>query len=393
MSKYLIDVYNRSKLNIVRGEGVYLYDDSGKEYLDFIAGIATVSLGHSHPYLVEGVRKQSEKLWHCSNLFTIPEQERLAERLVLLTFADQIFFCSSGLEATEAAIKMIRRYQYIIGERQRQNIIVIKAGFHGRSIAAISAGGGKGAKEGYGPLLPGFIEVERNDIDAITETINEQTAGVFLELVQSEGGVYQLDIEYLRIIRETTHQKGALLAFDEVQTGYGRAGTLFYYQHINVEPDLLTCAKAMANGFPIGACLVKKKIASVMKPGTHGSTYGGNPLAMSVGNAVLDIMTGIGFFDEVNRSIDYLHESLDTLQIQFPATIKEIRKVGLLIGIELYGEISVDNVIDLCQRSGLIIGKTTNINTIRLVPPIVITTAHIDQFIELFAVVLSKVAH
>ncbi|MBQ4874994.1 MAG: aspartate aminotransferase family protein [Rickettsiaceae bacterium H1] len=391
MSPYLLNVYNRSPVNMVRGEGSYLYDDQGKKYLDFTAGIATVALGHSHPYLIQAIGEQSEKLWHCSNLFNIPEQEKLARRLVNLTFADRVFFCSSGLEATEAAIKFIRRYCYVLGQHnKRKKIITVQGGFHGRSITAISAGGNDYAKEGYGPLLDGFVKIPRNDIDAFENVIDENVGGVFLELIQSEGGIYPLDIDYLQKIRKITHDQGILLAFDEVQTGYGRTGSLFYHQALNFEPDLLTCAKAMGNGFPIAGCLVKQKIADAMKPGSHGSTYGGNPMAMAVGNAVLDVMTQPDFFTKISEIIIYLHQSLDNLQNQFSDLIKEIRKVGFLIGIEFHSKINTRLLIEKCLTSGLIIGKTAQLNTIRLAPPIIITKEQIDKFSELLISVICK---
>ena len=382
MSSYLLNVYNRSPIKIVKGEGAYLYDDSGKRYLDFAAGIATVALGHCHPYLNQVINDQSKKLWHCSNLFSIPEQERLAKRLVNLTFADRVFFCSTGLEATEAAIKFIRRYHYMNGNKERNKIITIEGGFHGRSIAAISAGGDNYIKEGYNPLLAGFIKIPRNDVVVLENALNENIAGIFLELIQSEGGVYPLDIEYLTKIRELTNKNGILLAFDEVQTGYGRTGELFYYKKIGIEPDVLTCAKSMGNGFPIAACLLQERISNVMKPRTHGSTYGGNPLAMSVGNAVLDIMIEPQFFPQVAESINYLHKSLSTINNKFHSLIKEVRKEGFLIGIEFYDHISVSSLIDLCLENGLIMSKTANINTIRLVPPIIINKLHINEFTE-----------
>ncbi len=390
MNSHILNVYQRSSISITRGNGAYLYDADGKMYLDFAAGIATVNLGHCNQRIIDALQHQSKKLWHCANLFAIPEQQKLAEKLVNLTFADKVFFCSSGLEATESAIKFIRRYNYINGQKQRNNIITIRGGFHGRSITAISAGGNDYVQEGFKPLLQGFTHVERNNITALKQAINNTTAGIFLELVQSEGGVYPLDLEYLHEIKKITEKEKILLAFDEVQTGYGRTGSLFYHQKIGITPDILNCAKAMGNGFPLAGCLMTNKVAEVMKPGTHGSTYGGNPLAMSVGNAVLDTMTENEFFNKIQESISYLHKALNTIQEQFSYHIKEIRKVGMLIGVEFHPHISTRQLIIKCIENGLIITKTANINTIRLAPPIVITKNEIDVFTEVFTTTLQN---
>jgi len=356
---------------------MYLFDQSGKKYLDFAAGIATTSLGHCHPYIVEKLKEQLESLWHCSNLLTIPQQELLAERLVNLTFADKIFFCSSGLEATEAAIKFIRRYFYVKGQKKRNRIITIEGGFHGRSIAAISAGGNERSREGFAPLLSGFDKVPKNNIQALEEKISDETAAVFLEPIQSEGGVYSLDVEYLQQVRQVTKNQGIILCFDEVQCGYGRIGSLFHYQNIGVEPDILTCAKAMGNGFPIAACLTKDYIAEAITPGTHGSTYGGNPLAMTVGNAVLDMMLKEGFFSHVHKVSKYLRKKLLYLVEKFSKKVLEVRGEGLLIGIELKSPIA-DKIVDQCFNKGLMLTKILNNRVIRITPPLIVKNEHID---------------
>ncbi|GFT39971.1 acetylornithine aminotransferase [Nephila pilipes] len=355
---HVVSAYNRLDTPIVRGAGAYLFDKDGKKYLDFAAGISTTSLGHCHPYITDKLKEQLSSLWHCSNIFTIPEQERLADRLTTLTFADKVFFCSSGLEATEAAIKFIRRYFYSKGQAKRNRIITIEGGFHGRSIAAISAGGSEKSREGFAPLLSGFDKVPRNDIKALEKKISDETAAVFLEPIQSEGGVYPLDVEYLQKVRKITKAQGIILCFDEVQCGYGRIGFLFYYQNVGIEPDMLTCAKAMGNGFPIAACLVKDYIAEAITPGTHGSTYGGNPLAMTVGNAVLDIMLKEGFFDHVKRISKYLKEKLLPLAKEFPEMISEVRGKGLLMGIELATPVA-DKIISRSLDKGAEIGLTS----------------------------------
>lgn len=374
---HIVNSYNRLKIPIVRGEGMYLFDQSGKKYLDFVAGIATTSLGHCHPYIVEKLKEQLDSLWHCSNLLTIPQQELLAERLVSLTFADKIFFCSSGLEATEAAIKFIRRYFYVKGQKKRNRIITIEGGFHGRSIAAISAGGNERSREGFAPLLSGFDKVPKNNIQALEEKISDETAAVFLEPIQSEGGVYSLNVEYLQQVRQITEAQGIILCFDEVQCGYGRIGSLFHYQNIGVEPDILTCAKAMGNGFPIAACLTKDYIAEAITPGAHGSTYGGNPLAMTVGNAVLDMMLKEGFFSHVQKVSKYLRKKLLYLAEKFSKKVLEVRGEGLLIGIELKAPIA-DKIVDQCFNKGLMLTKILDNRVIRITPPLIVKNEHID---------------
>ncbi|APR98875.1 aspartate aminotransferase family protein [Wolbachia endosymbiont of Folsomia candida] len=385
----IVNAYNRLEIPIIKGEGVYLFDESNKQYLDFAAGIATTSLGHCHTHITGKLNEQLNSLWHCSNVFTIPEQERLAERLTTLTFADKVFFCSSGLEATEAAIKFIRRHFYSKGQAKRNRIITIEGGFHGRSIAAISAGGNEKAREGFAPLLSGFDKVPRNDIKALEEKITDETAAVFLEPIQSEGGVYPLNTEYLKKVREITKAQGIILCFDEVQCGYGRIGSLFHYQNVDVEPDMLTCAKAMGNGFPLAACLVKDHIAEAMTPGTHGSTYGGNPLAMTVGNAVLDIMLKDGFFDHVKRVSGYLKEKLSLLATEFPELISEIRGEGLLIGIELRTPLA-DKIVSQCLNMGLILTKVLNNKVIRITPPLIIEDEHVDTACHILSKSLMK---
>ncbi|MDG7055908.1 MAG: aspartate aminotransferase family protein [Wolbachia endosymbiont of Meromenopon meropis] len=374
---HIVNTYNRFEVPIVRGKGVYLFDKNGKKYLDFAAGISTVSLGHCCPYISDKLKKQSDLLWHCSNIFVIPEQERLAERLAELTFADKIFFCSSGLEATESAVKFIRRYFYSKGQQKRNRIITIKGGFHGRSIAAISAGGNEKIREGFAPLLSGFDAVPRNNIKALEEKISDKTAAVFLEPIQSEGGVHVLDLEYLHKIREITKAREMILCFDEVQCGYGRIGSLFHYQNIGIEPDILTCAKAMGNGFPLAACLVRNYIAEAITPGTHGSTYGGNPLAMIVGNAVLDIVVKRDFFDHVRRVGKYLKEKLLLLAEEFPKVISEIRGEGLLVGIELKAPFA-DKIVRRSLDKGLIITKVLDNRVVRITPPLIVHNKHVD---------------
>ncbi|MDD9331288.1 MAG: aspartate aminotransferase family protein [Wolbachia sp.] len=387
---YIVNAYNRLEVPIIRGEGVYLFDELGKKYLDFTAGIATTSLGHCHSHIVGKLKEQLDSLWHCSNIFTIPGQERLAERLATLTFADKVFFCSSGLEATEAAIKFIRRYFYSKGQIKRNRIITVEGGFHGRSIAAISAGGNEKMREGFAPLLSGFDKVPRNNIEALKSKINDDTAAVFLEPIQSESGVYPLNVEYLKQVRKITKAQGIILCFDEVQCGYGRTGSLFHYQNVGVEPNILTCAKAMGNGFPIAACLVKDYIAEAITPGTHGSTYGGNPLAITVGNAVLDIMLKEGFFDHIKEVSKYLKEKLLFLAKEFSDKILEVRGEGLLIGIELNAPLA-DKVVSQCLHKNLILTRVSNNRVIRITPPLVIMDEHVDTACNILYDSFSKI--
>ncbi|WP_395463419.1 aspartate aminotransferase family protein [Wolbachia endosymbiont of Cantharis cryptica] len=387
---HIVNAYNRFKIPIVKGKEVYLFDKDGKKYLDFAAGISTTSLGHCHPYITDKLKEQLGSLWHCSNIFTIPEQEKLAERLTALTFAGKVFFCSSGLESTEAAIKFIRRYFYSQGQEKRNRIITIEGGFHGRSIAAISAGGNEKSREGFAPLLSGFDKVPKNNIKALEEKISNETAAVFLEPIQSEGGVHTLDVEYLQKIREITKAQGIILCFDEVQCGYGRIGSLFHYQNIEIEPDVLTCAKAMGNGFPLAACLVRDYIAEAITPGTHGSTYGGNPLAMTVGNAVLDIMLKEGFFDHVKKISKYLKEKLLPLAEEFPEIISEIRGEGLLIGIELKVPFA-DKIVDQSLDKGLIMTKVLSNRVIRITPPLIVEDKHVNAACDILYSLFFKI--
>ncbi|MGL9725298.1 MAG: aspartate aminotransferase family protein [Wolbachia sp.] len=379
---HIVNAYNRSETPIIRGEGIYLFDKDGKKYLDFAAGISTTSLGHCHPYITDKLKEQLSSLWHCSNIFIIPEQERLAQRLTELTFADKVFFCSSGLEATEAAIKFIRRYFYLNGQEKRNRIITIEGGFHGRSIAAISAVGNEKSREGFAPLLSGFDKVPRSDIKVLEEKISNETAAIFLEPIQSEGGVHPLDVRYLKRVREITKAQGIILCFDEVQCGYGRIGSLFYYRNIGVEPDILTCAKAMGNGFPLAACLVKAYIAEAITPGTHGSTYGGNPLAMTVGNAVLDVMLKEGFFNHVKKISKYLKEKLLFLAERFPEIISEVRGEGLLIGMELTMPFA-DKIVSQSLDRGLIMTKILNNRVIRITPPLIVENIHVNAMCDI----------
>ncbi|MDA0902339.1 MAG: aspartate aminotransferase family protein [Proteobacteria bacterium] len=377
----ILNAYFRLPIKIIKGDGVYLYDDQEKRYLDFASGIAVTNIGHNNQHINEALINQASQLWHCSNLFTIPKQQELAERLVKLSFADKVFFCSSGLEAVECAIKMMRKYHYEKGDKERYHIITLEGGFHGRSLATLSAGGNEYARRGFGPLLEGFKQVKRNDIAALKAAITDQTAGIMLETIQSEGGVHVIDKQYLQEVRQLTAQKDIILCFDEVQTGYGRTGELFSYQSLGIEPDIMTLAKGIGNGFPLAACLSKANIANAITPGSHGSTYGGNPLAMAVGNAVLDIVTQKPFLNKVNELSQYLNQSLQKLAQEFPNIITEVRGIGLIYGIEV--KISATEVLKTLIDNGLIVTKVAGDKVLRLLPPLIIEKTHIDQMCEI----------
>ena len=382
----VLDAYFRLPVEIIRGQGAYLYDSSDKQYLDFASGIAVTNIGHNNHHINQALINQISNLWHCSNLFTIKGQQRLAQRLVDLSFADKVFFCSSGLEAVECAIKMIRKYAFETKGEQSYEIITLEGGFHGRSIATLSAGGNEDARRGFGPLLEGFKQVKRNDIQALKAAITDKTAGIMLEPVQSEGGVYVLDKSYLQQVRQITIEKDIILCFDEVQTGYGRTGSLFAYQNLGFEPDILALAKGIGNGFPLAACLSRQRIAKFITPGTHGSTYGGNPLAMAVGNAVLDIITGEGFLDNIGQLSEYLENSLQKVALQFPDIIKQVRGKGLIYGLEV--NISATKILKALIDNGLIVTKVAGDKVLRLLPPLVIEYKDIDLMQDIMIKVL-----
>ena len=355
----LYETYNRVPLRFERGEGVWLTTDKGERYLDFAAGIAVSSLGHSHPHLVEALTGQAEKLWHLSNLYEIPGQERLAARLVEATFADKAFFTNSGAEALECAIKTARRHFYINGEPDRIGIVTMEGAFHGRTLATIAAGGQAKYLEGFGPKAPGFDQVPFGDLDALEAAVTEKTAGVLIEPVQGEGGIRPIDPDVLRKIRKICDDKGALLILDEVQSGVGRTGRLFAHEWAGITPDIMAVAKGIGAGFPFGVCLSTASAADGMTAGTHGTTYGGNPLAMAVGNAVLDVILEDGFLDHINDVANALSQvSLEpfTLSIRGVGTFdKKGRVTSLWAGVAPCEPLAVlqRRVERACQRAGL----------------------------------------
>ncbi|MFZ4124990.1 MAG: aspartate aminotransferase family protein [Rickettsiales bacterium] len=380
-------VYRRSSVRVTHGEGAYLIDDTGKHYLDFAAGIAVNAFGHSHPRLVEVLQKQAARLWHCSNQFMTPELEEFSANLVKATFADSVFFCSSGTEAVEAGIKFLRRYHYENGEPYRHRIITFEGGFHGRTYGGISAGGNDYARVGFGQLLGGFDRVAFNDIAAVKNALSKNTAGILLEPIQGEGGVRAFDIDFLKAIRALCDAEGILLMCDEVQCGYGRPGTLFAFERAGITPDICTSAKGIGAGFPLGAVLVTEKIASLLPPGSHGGTYNNNPLAMAVGNEVLKMMQEKHFLPHVKAISEELMSGLKILQQTYSAQINEVRGVGLMIGLQPVGDARA--LSKKLLEAGLTTAPTVT-NVIRLVPPLNIEIGHVQEALGIIETVLKK---
>ncbi len=366
----LYETYNRVPLRFERGEGVWLTSEDGERYMDFAAGIAVNSLGHAHPHLVAALKEQAEKLWHLSNLYDVPGQERLARRLTEATFADRVFFTNSGAEALEAAIKTARRYQYSKGHPERFHIITFEGAFHGRTLATIAAGGQAKYLEGFGPKVQGFDQVPFGDLEAVKAAITEATAGILIEPIQGEGGLRLVSKELLRGLRELCDQHGLLLILDEVQSGVGRSGKLFAHEWAGIEPDIMAVAKGIGGGFPLGASLATEDAASGMKPGSHGTTYGGNPLAMAVGNAVLDVILADGFLDHVRDVALVFRQGLESLKDRFPGVIEEIRGEGLMLGIKAK---VVNTDLLMAMREEHLLAVPAGDNVIRLLPPLTVT--------------------
>ena len=368
--QHTFDIYSPPKIEFVRGEGARLVDADNREYLDCAAGIAVNCLGYKHPHMVESLKEAADGIWHLSNLFEIPGQQKLATRLCDNTFADRVFFTNSGAEAMECAIKTARRYHFEKGNPERVNIITFEGAFHGRTIATVAAGGNEKYIEGFGPKAPGFISLPFGDHDALKAAIDDKTAGILIEPVQGEGGVREVPGQCLRGLRELCDEHGILLIFDEVQTGVGRTGKLFAHQWYDVEPDIMGIAKGIGAGFPLGACLAREEVALAMGPGTHGSTYGGNPLAMAMGNAVLDVVLEDGFIEGVNEKAivfrQYLSELLDT----YPDLLEDVRGSGLLLGMKARVP-NVELVAAMRDQGLLVVAAGSNV--IRILPPLVVT--------------------
>ncbi len=372
--------YNRKKLSFKKGKGSYLYSTSGSKYLDFVQGIAVNSLGHSHPKLIKAMREQSKKLWHVSNAFVIPEGEKLAKKFAQKTFADFVIFQNSGTEATEAAIKVARRYFFSIGKPNKNRIICIKNSFHGRTLAAIHASGSKKMTEGFGPKINGFDHFTFGDHKKLKRLINKNTAAVMVETIMGEGGIKIIPDWCLKGLRKLCDKKKILLILDEVQCGIGRTGDFFAFERSKVKPDIVPIAKGIGGGFPIGAVLMNKKVASGMKPGTHGSTFGGNPLAMKIGSTVIDIVTKKNFLKNVKKNSEYFHKELNQLKKKFPQIIKEIRGRGFLIGLQLYRDQS--NFVQKLMKNKLLTIRAAE-NVIRILPPLNVKKKEIDHALRI----------
>ena len=376
----ILNTYNRKKISFKRGKGSFLYDSNGKKYLDFVQGIAVNCLGHSNDYLNKAIHKQSKKLWHVSNVFTIPEQEKLAKRLKQKTFADFIFFQNSGAEATEASIKFARRYFYSKGQRKKNRILCINNSFHGRTLATIFASNSKKMTEGFYPKVDGFDHFNFGDHKGLEKAITNRTAAIMVETILGEGGIKVIPDFCLKGLRKLCNKKKILLILDEVQCGIGRSGKFFAFEHAKIKPDIVPIAKGIGGGFPIGAVLVNKKVASGMKPGTHGSTFGGNPLAMSAGNAVMDVMLKKGFLSKVTKNGKYFINELDKLRQKYPKIIKEVRGKGLLIGLCLQKDQT--NFISQLLNNKLLVVKASE-NVVRLLPPLNVTRGEINLALQI----------
>ncbi|MBI3447257.1 MAG: aspartate aminotransferase family protein [Magnetospirillum sp.] len=374
--------YARADLAFERGEGAYLFTAEGKTYLDFAAGVAVNALGHCHPRLVAALTAQAAKLWHTSNLYRVPGQEKVAAKLVARTFAETVFFCNSGAEALEACIKMARRHHYVAGRPERHRIICAEGAFHGRTLATIAAGGQKKHLEGFAPMVEGFDHVPYGNLNALRDAIGPNTAAILVEPVQGEGGIVPGDPEYLRRLRATADEFGLLLILDEVQTGMGRTGTLFAHEQSGITPDIMAAAKGLGGGFPVGACLATEKAAAGLTAGTHGSTFGGNPLAMAAAEAVIDVMGEPGFLEHVRRMAGLLRGRLDDLATRFPSVVEDVRGLGLMIGIKTR-PLNSEIVAKLAANGLLTVGAGDNV--VRLLPPLIIDEGHVDEAIGILS--------
>ena len=377
-TSHLLPVFARADLGFERGEGAWLIATNGERYLDFTSGVAVNALGHAHPHLVKALQEQATKLWHMSNLFKSPDGEKLAARLCEQSFADFVFFCNSGAEAMECVIKVTRKYHASKGHPERYRIVTFEGAFHGRTLATLAATGAAKYLEGFGPPMDGFDQVPHGDLEAVKKAIGPQTAGILIEPVQGEGGVRSAPQSFFKALRQLCDERGMLLAFDEVQTGMGRTGDLFAYKRVGVAPDVMSLAKALGGGFPIGACLATAEAASGMTPGSHGSTFGGNPLAVAAANAVLDVMLKPGFFDHVQKMSLLLKQKLACAVDRYPNVLAEVRGEGLLIGVKAVVP-SGDLVNALREQKLLTVGAGDNV--VRFLAPLIVSETEIDQSI------------
>jgi acetylornithine/N-succinyldiaminopimelate aminotransferase len=385
----LYETFARAPLSFDRGEGSWLVTESGERYLDFAGGIAVNSLGHAHPHLVAALTEQATKLWHVSNLYQIPGQSRLGERLAEATFADKVFFTNSGAEALECAIKTARRYHYVNGQPERFRIITFEGAFHGRTLATIAAGGQPKYLEGFGPKVEGFDQVPFGDLEATRKAIGPETAAILIEPVQGEGGIRQLPPQFLEKLRALCDDNGLLLILDEVQCGIGRTGKLFAYEWSGIEPDIMAIAKGIGGGFPVGACLATDKAAMGMTAGVHGTTFGGNPLAMAVGNAVLDVVLEDGFLESVRDKALVAKQSLASVVDEFPEVFEEVRGAGLMLGLKCK---AANTTVNAALRDEHFLAVPAGDNVIRLLPPLTVTDDEIREAVSRIRAAAGKVA-
>jgi acetylornithine/N-succinyldiaminopimelate aminotransferase len=383
----ILGTYARRPISFSHGEGCYLYSTKNEKFLDFVSGIAVNALGHCHPHLVKRIEEQSKKLWHVSNAFEIPEQEMLAQRLVDNTFADYVIFMNSGAEATEASIKIARKYFFEKGQPNKNRIITFKGAFHGRTIASLFAANNPDHIKGFEPKVEGFDQVDFGDHDALKNAINENTAAIMVETILGEGGIRVIPDQCLVGLRKLCDEHDLLLILDEVQCGIGRTGKFFAFEWAGIEPDIVPIAKGIGGGFPIGACLVNKKAGSGMKPGTHGSTFGGNPLATSVGNAVLDIILEKDFLKNVVEVGEYFSSELEKIKNKYPEVIEEVRGKGLLKGIKLKKE-NTEFLNELFQEKLLAVKASDNV--VRLLPPLIVTKDEINKAVSIIEKICEK---
>ena len=385
----VLKVYNPIDLEIDHGDGVYVYSADGTRYLDFTSGIGVLSLGYSHPSLVAALKDQSEKIWHCSNLFKIDKQNIVADKIAKNSFAHSVFFCNSGAEATETSIKVARKYFFDLGHKDKNKIITFRGAFHGRTLASLYAANNTSHIKGFGPKVDGFINVEFGDHDALNNAINENTAAIMVETILGEGGIKVIPEVCLEGLRKLCDEKGILLILDEVQCGIGRTGKFFAFEWSKIEPDIVPIAKGIGGGFPIGACLLNKKVSGCMGVGTHGSTFGGNPLAMAVANVVLDHILKKDFLEHVLITGNYLKEKLnENILSSFPSFIEEVRGKGLMLGIK--PKINNEIIIEKMREEKILAVKASD-NIIRLLPPLILQKNHVDEAIEKIKKALEKI--
>ena len=384
---YLADNYKRRNISFLKGKGSYLFSTDGKKYLDFLSGIAVNTLGHSNPRLIKALNSQAKKVWHVSNSFQIPEGEILAKKLAKRTFAEKVIFVNSGAEANETAIKVARRYFYSLGKPEKNRILCIKNSFHGRTLANIFASGSKKMTEGFGPKVSGFDHFKYSDIKSLKKKITKKTAAIFFETAMGESGIKVHTKKFLKEVKKICKKRDILLILDEVQCGIGRSGKFFAYEYANVKPDIVPIAKGIGGGFPIGAVLMTKKVSKCMVPGTHGSTYGGNPLAMAIGNAVMDEVFKKGFLKNVRKNSNYFLTKLNDLKKSYPKVIKEIRGLGLLIGIKV--NVDLGNFINKLTNNKLLTIRAAE-NVVRILPPLNVKKREIDQALKILNKVCSE---